>query len=597
MLLRYALILISVMYSINIYGKVLQEKDVFTVKPSNIVIQIPSKYNASIKIGAEELQKHLFLITGVKPPVTTDINNKSNIYVFHVGIKYPGDKRPLVREEARYRITAEGAWFYGQDQFAKRYKNALEKVTDWVYSRVGTMSSVYNFLDRELKVRWPSPGDSNIVYTKQNPLQLKTSSSDWTPKLKVRLLWSTTYEHWYYKRIVRNKTVPQEFKLTPKQQKQKQLEEKLWQRRMRMGQSIVYSHRHAFTKWWKKYGEKHPEFFAMDPQGQRKPWRSGGKPSRVCMCVSNPELHKEIVKQWLIKKKRAPYWNETIGICENDSAGYCHCPECRKLDVRKKGEAFGKHMTDRYISFANNILKIAKKHDPDAQACMFAYMEYRFPPRKTRINKDIIFSFVPKLWDTEKELENLYKGWQKMGAEKILLRTNGLHVDIGLPMGFEKKIFRNFKIGVKNNIVGTRYDAIQSFWPSSGIVNYILARGFYAPEKSFEYWEQEYCDTYGKASTYVKDYYRYWRKNIWEKRLYPNRLKIVKSGDGFMRQGLYWSRGKYYHEKDFDITDSILQKASAVNLKTENRKRLNKLILANKHARKLYRAIKAGGPI
>jgi hypothetical protein len=566
----------------------------FTVKPADIVIQIPVKANASVKVAADELQKHLFIITGVKSPVLTKIKAVKGKYVFHVGIKFPEDKRPLKTEEARYNITRQGAWLYGNDQFAKRHKNDLEQVTDWVYSRVGTLFAVYNFLDNELKVKWTAPGDNNIIYAKQNPLCLKTAVCDWHPKLKVRLLWSTSYEDWMYKRIRDSKNISKIFKLSPEQQKQKELEEKLWQRRMRMGQSIVYSHRHAFTRWWNKYGEKHPEFFAMSPQGERKPWRSNGKPSRVCMCVSNPKLHKEIVKQWLIRRKHNPTWNQTLNICENDSAGYCQCPECKKLDVLKAGEKFGEHMTDRYIYFANSILKEARKKVPDAQVCMFAYMEYRFPPRKIKIDKDIVFSFVPKLWDTEKELNDLYSSWRKMGAKKMLLRTNELHVDIGLPMGFEEKVFKNFKIGVKNNIVGTRYDAIQSFWPSSGIVNYILARGFYAPEKSFEHWEKEYCDTYGAASDQVKKYYQYWRENIWNKRLYPNRLKLVKAGHGFMRQALYWSRGKYYSEKDFDNTDAILQKAAKCKLSAEQRKRLDNLILANKHARKLYLAMKAG---
>jgi hypothetical protein len=595
MFLRHALILMILALCSNIYSGTFHKKGLFTINPADIVIQIPSKHNDSIKVGAEELQKHLFLITGVKPPITSGANIESSKYLFHVGIKCPEDKRSLTREEARYIVTPEGTWLYGYDKLSRKSETALENVTDWVYSRVGTMFAVYNFLDRELNVRWPAPGDNNIIFVKQNPLSLKSDSHDWVPQLKVRLLWSTSYENWYYKRILEDKNIPQDFKLNPEQLKQKQLEEKLWQRRMRMGQSVVYSHSHAFTRWWNKYGKKHPEFFALNPYGKREPWRAGGAPSRICMCVSNPQLQKEIVRQWLSKRKHNKIWNETLNICENDGEGYCQCSECKKLDVQKPGEKFGEHMTDRYISFANNILKEARKKVPDAQVCMFAYMAYRFPPRKTRIDKDIVFSFVPKLWDSEEELNDLYAKWRQMGARKMLLRTNGMHVDIGLPMGFEKKIFRNFKVGVKNNIIGTRYDAIQSFWPSSGIVNYILARGFYSPEKDFEYWEKEYCDTYGAASGYVMEYYRYWRNNVWGKRIYPNRLKLVNEGDGFMRQALYWSRGKYYNEKDFDTTDSILEKASKCKLGELERKRLDKLVLANKHARKLYLAMKAGG--
>ncbi len=594
MSLRFLIILTAVVTVFPVFAQNSGSVNTFKVKPSNIVIRIPVQANAAVKFAAEEMQKHLALIGGTKPRIVTSESSEKDKYIFYIGIKCPSDTTLLKTEEARYRITPKAAWLYGKDQLAKSSSSRLEQVTDWVNSRVGTLFAVYNFLDREFKVRWIAPGDDNIVFSKQNPLRLNTSELDWLPKLKVRLLWSTSYENWYYKRILAEKNIPQAFKLNPEQLKRRRLDERLWQRRMRMGQSVVYSHRHAFTRWWRKYGEKHPEFFALNPHGKREPWRSNGEPSRVCMCVSNPQLHKEVVRQWLIRRKHDPVWNETINVCENDSSGYCHCEECKKLDVLKPGEEFGQHMTDRYIYFANSILQEARKKVPDAQACMFAYMEYRYPPRKYRIDKDIVISFVPKLWDTTEELNNLYSAWRKMGARKILLRTNGMHVDIGLPMGFEEKIFKNFKVGVKNHITGTRYDAIQSFWPSSGIVNYVLARGFYAPEKSFEYWEQEYCNTYGAAGKYVKEYYRYWRENIWNKRIYPNRLKLVKSGDGFLRQALYWSRGKYYHQDDFDKTDSILKAAAACKLKADERERLNKLILANRHARKLYLAMQAG---
>jgi len=565
----------------------------FSVKPENIVIQLPVKANAAAKTGVQELQKHLQLITGVQVPVSSR-KAQAGKYVFYVGIAPPDDKRRLQTEEACYRVTPQGAWLYGNDQFMKKHKTVLENALDWTYSRVGTMFAVYNFLERELKVRWPAPGDENIVFTPQNPLKLHSAELDWRPQLVNRLLWGTTFSPWYYKRTTSNKNIPEAFKLSDKQRQQKRLQEGLWQRRMRMGQSKIYSHRHSFTRWWKKYGKSHPEFFALNAEGKREP-TSPKRASRIEMCVSNPGLKKEVVKQWLRRKKRSPYMNETINVCENDGARYCRCKECQKLDVRKPGEDFGFHMTDRYVYFANQILKLARKYDPNVQACMFAYMEYRFPPRKTRIDKDIVFSFVPKLWDSGAELQKLYSSWRKMGARNMLLRTNELHIDIALPMGFEKKIFDNFQVGVRNKIIGTRYDAIQSFWPSSGIVNYILARAFYDPAKNFAYWEQEYCNTYGAACSFIKEYFRYWREQVWNKRIYPASKKIAGDADNFLRQGLYWSHGKYYCKGDFDKTDAILRQAAGYRLDSRIRDRLKQLQLANRHARLLWRAMRAGG--
>ena len=52
-----------------------------------------------------------------------------------------------------------------------------------------------------------------------------------------------------------------------------------------------------------------------------------------------------------------------------------------------------------------------------------------------------------------------------------------------------------------------------------------------------------------------------------------------------------WQLPKYYSEKDFDKTDAILKEASKQKLTKFERARLNKLMLANKHARLTCEAI------
>lgn len=562
--------------------------------PASIRIRIPVNPNASVQIAAQELQKHLEKITGIKPEITSTRLDEASVYVFHVGLKALDDQQPLQPEEARYQVTDNAAWLYGYDKFAirKDQRSALEIATDWNNSTVGTMFAVYNFLEDQFAVRWLFPGDDGIAVQKQSKLILEKTSSRWIPQLQVRLLWSTSYEDWFYRGIRNNEHIPPEFKLTTAEQQEKNLEEKLWQRRMRMGQRTLYSHRHSFTSWWKRFGKTHPEYFALNPNGKREPWSAAHAPSRINMCASSTDLHKAVVGEWL--KRRHQLREKTINICENDSSRYCRCKACCELDVPRKDETFGTHMTDRYVYFANSILREAKKVDKDAKVCTYAYQEYRLPPRERKVDEDVVISFVPELWDSE-ELQDIYRQWRKMGANTMLLRTNELHVDIGLPMGFEERVFRNFQIGVKNKIVGTRYDALHGYWLTSGLANYVLARGFSFPEKSFEDLENEYCSAYGAAAGYVRDYYRYWRKNVWEKRIWPARAQLVSFGHGFLDQALYWTRGTYYRETDFDHTDAILNAAAKEKLDAMEQSRLKQLLLANQHARKLYRAMKTGG--
>ena len=70
----------------------------------------------------------------------------------------------------------------------------------------------------------------------------------------------------------------------------------------------------------------------------------------------------------------------------------------------------------------------------------------------------------------------------------------------------------------------------------------------------------------------MKAYFRYWRQEVWEKRLLPNMDKLVTRGRaGDFGRGLLWSLkyyrtdiyqpegcDHYYESADFDKTDEIL---------------------------------------
>ena len=59
----------------------------------------------------------------------------------------------------------------------------------------------------------------------------------------------------------------------------------------------------------------------------------------------------------------------------------------------------------------------------------------------------------------------------------------------------------------------------------------------------------EYCSAYGAAAPEVKEYYAYFRKNIWENRLLPNKNYIVEKGRfGNFRRGLMWNLEQYYKD-------------------------------------------------
>jgi len=369
-----------------------------------------------------------------------------------------------------------------------------------------------------------------------------------------------------------------------------------------MGRSIVLNYGHAFTDWWEKYGKEHPEYFALNEKGLREPLHSK-QPDRIKMCVSNPELPKAVAQEWNKKRNtdNGKIFYETISTCENDSAGYCTCPNCRKLDIEGQYSSSvlggGKKeisMTDRYVYFSNAILAEAKKIDPQVKAVMYGYSDYEQPPVREMVNPDVIIGFVPSMLNSTSDVDAFYKKWQAKGVKQMFLRPNDQHCNTGLPMGFEKQMFDHFQVGVKNGIIGTDYDSLHNYWPVSGIADYILAKAHVAPGKPFEHWENEYCSAFGPAKDDIKEYFAYWRNNIWEKRLQPNYKYILEKGRyGNFRRGIMWEMKKYYNEADFDKTDAILAKAATQKLSPQEQKRVEELILANKHTRLLFETLAA----
>lgn len=547
------------------------------IEPGKCRIIIPVKPNPTVDFAAKELQKHLRLICNTEIPIEQIAGNEK--FNFYVGIRNGDDKTPFMPEEARYVITPNAVYMYGDDE-ENSSCNPLKT------GRTGTLSAVYCFLENELGVKWIEPGDPGIVFSPCKSFDFKEKKFSWTPQMVRRIIRSGIFP--YDKAMC---DMPDDLRWSKEKYRQYLEDVETWLKRMRMGNSLKLSYGHAFTGWWDKYGKTHPEYFALTEKGKREPMDME-KPFAVKMCVSNPELHKAIVKEWQAKSS-----SSNIRACENDGYGYCTCPDCKKLDVGTKGDMIRDSFTDRYVFFANAILAEAKKINPDAKAVMYAYSNYEKPPENQKLNPDVVIGYVPSMFYDFSYTDSQFKQWRKAGAKDIFLRPNDQHCNTGLPGGFEKRMFDAFQTGVKNNIIGTDYDCLHNFWSINGISDYILARAHTDPGKPFEYWETEYCSSYGPAENEVKEFFGYWR-NVFELRFMPDRENILELGRlGDYRRAFMNNLEKYYSPDDFDKTDSILAKGLSKPLSPVERKRLEKLILANTHSRLTFIATVSEGNV
>ncbi|MSU50358.1 MAG: hypothetical protein EXS37_14940 [Opitutus sp.] len=195
----------------------------------------------------------------------------------------------------------------------------------------------------------------------------------------------------------------------------------------------------------------------------------------------------------------------------------------------------------------------------------------------------------------ERALADYYGAWKKANARETFLRPNDLCQDTGLPLGFEQHMFEKYRMADRVlSLRGTDYDTCWGFWPVSGNTDYIMARGFYRPERTFEEWDEEYCGTYGEAKSDIAAYYGYWRQ-VWNRRVMGNlgRINAMTENLKLLRNKMANLADLLYDEKDFDQTDAFLSSALRQNLTPGERNRVETLALANRHNRLTFRATAA----
>ncbi len=98
------------------------------------------------------------------------------------------------------------------------------------------------------------------------------------------------------------------------------------------------------------------------------------------MCVSNPELLADVIKQTKSYWKKHPDL-DFIGIGPNDGYGYCECAKCRALDSGRIDPWNGQRCyTDRYIYFINKVIEEVSKEYPGKRYYFYIYQSHFLPP-------------------------------------------------------------------------------------------------------------------------------------------------------------------------------------------------------------------------
>jgi hypothetical protein len=300
---------------------------------------------ASERYAAEELQRYLERITGVKPSIVDDscpvgtheILLGDNQHLRKLGLKLELDK-------------------LGPEGFALHtVKNKLLIAGG---RPRGTLYGVYTLLEEKLGVRWFTPEVEVVPRT--NSVALAALDEIRVPALEYReVFWTEMMRDADF--AARHRLNGEHYGLKEKHG----------------GRAVVYfPFVHSLDSLIPRelYSE-HPEYFPLI-NGKRVD-------GYVQRCLSNPEVLKlgiVKVRQWIHDHPEATI----ISVSQNDTGKWCQCPDCKAFDDEQGSPAAS------LIRFVNAIAENIERDYPSIRIDTLAYQYTRKPPRTLRPRHNVI---------------------------------------------------------------------------------------------------------------------------------------------------------------------------------------------------------------
>ena len=297
------------------------------------------------KTAADMLQKYLKKITGHKLKIVSTVAGDGN--------------RILIGNDAASQVL-KGIDMNRLEPDEVMYDTVDDKTLAIAGARPrGTLYAVYSLLENEFGVRFFTP-DFEVVPQREKPV-LENLYYHYAPPFRSREVHAehVLKDHEYYTKLRLNSAmcrekIPVEFGGF---------------HQMDMAHSLGNEFLSRQT-WFKT----HPEYFS---------WRrKSGKREDHQLCLSNPKVIDEIVKQALNVMEKGPERN-FISIGNSDNGNLCECAECEKLYRQYKTKGAGAWIA------ANAVARAIRVKYPRARVMFQAYWTTERPPENLKLEPNI----------------------------------------------------------------------------------------------------------------------------------------------------------------------------------------------------------------
>lgn len=522
----------------------------------------------SQSLAAEELQYHLRRITGVTVPIVKE-NDLQDIVAKPVMLidedapspmmhQVPqGEAKTLILVGQSKRLTELGIDTTDLDReslIVRTVDGALVLAGEdggtadphgaaYDDSRVhtGTLYAVYDFLQDELGCRWIWPGESGEVIPRRSVVEVgDLDVREQSPifRRNFRTGYKESIRQYVADHAPRYMAARGELFL------QMRDEERLWRKRMRLGQRVDFDFGHSFTDWWEKYQKQYPEIFALQPDGHRGLPTPTYRKDFVKLCVSNPKVVELKLQEFLDARATDPsVW--LVHARPNDGGlGWCTCENCRAWDrpldeevrrvYRELGwtdeqieEAFALQadglpgsLSYRYLRFWNELGKRLAQVAPDAYVVTYGYSRYTTVPIGMHAEPNILVGFHElqfyPLSEAEHHMEiSQFLAWKHMGMDKLFWRPNCLIFGpaLGIPW-HNAQMAQDMELLADEGVSATDFDSLTGHWSTAPLAYYGLVRQQWDTDTTADRVAKEFYDTFGPAADAVREYLEHWDE-VW----------------------------------------------------------------------------------
>ena len=394
-------------------------------KAENAVEIVVVRQTPILKLAAEELQNHIKTATGITAPVVSaptegkvSLILGDNEFSRAAGL----DVNTLASEGFFIKRQGSRIYLLGKDS-----TNIDPQSNPWyMWMKRGTLTAVYDFLERFLGVRFYFAGEHGTIVpeNQQLTLPLEIDIID-RPDLISRENYSGPNSVWYDKNDKYLGSI-----------KGKNLN---FLRHRYSDSHIPFGHGLDYINLIQRFGKTHPEYFALTHDNRRYKEADHVHPGHICFHSNVVEEIYQDVKAYLTGKPASSrgikHWdvnfacNSVVSVMPVDWLFWCHCEKCTKIAPGGRGyqtdPQAAQAISNAVWKYTSDIARRLTRENINATVTQMAYGALkRLPeceiPKNVSVQLAVNGLGIPAHWQSDLEL---LKKWSKRFNGKISIWT------------------------------------------------------------------------------------------------------------------------------------------------------------------------------